>query len=170
MTLLAAKSAFVVTKFWTGFLITIFISSMMAVLLELVALMAKKALLTSPSMAAIGQQRTYENWQSLLVALTTFKLLLTSVTSLSSQDLLDNYVIMLIGPVSPKKENVESKMENLPKEQNLSLRVTCFNSIQKSKPSNKSKPWMITHVRAKIRNRTTHHKQQEWTEACREVT
>ena len=55
-----------VTKFWTVLLITIFISSMMALLLELVASTAKKALLTSPSVAAIDQQRPHENWESLL--------------------------------------------------------------------------------------------------------
>ena len=55
-------------------------------------------------------------------------------------------------------------MNDLPDELNLSLLVSCFNSmlisaaithVGKTKPSKKSKPWMTPHVRAKIctRNR-----------------
>ena len=79
---------------------------------------------------------------------------------------------------------VESKMENLPEEPNLSLAITCFNNILrsvvtthlgKSKPSKKSKPWMTSHVRGKIRirnrlRRTIHQNQQEWIDACHEAT
>ena len=70
---------------------------------------------------------------------------------------------------------VESKMNNLPDEPNLSLRVSRFNDIPisaatthvgKSKPSKKSKPWMTPHVRVKIRtrnrlSRTIHQNRQE---------
>ena len=74
-------------------------------------------------------------------------------------------------------------MSNLPDEPNLSLRVSRFNDIiitaatthvRRSKPSKKSKPWMIPHVRAKIRTRnrlrrTIHQNRQEWINACREA-
>ena len=75
-------------------------------------------------------------------------------------------------------------MSNLPNEPNLSLRVSRFNDIiisaatihvGKSKPSKKSKLWMIPHVLAKIctRNRlhqTIHQNRQEWINACREAS
>ena len=99
----------VVTKFWTGFSLMIFISSMMALLQELVVSPATAALLTFPSVVAIGQKRSHENWQSLLVGLIIFQWLsrqtTRSFTSLSSRDLLDGEVMALIGPVSPKKLN-----------------------------------------------------------------
>ena len=78
---------------------------------------------------------------------------------------------------------VESKMNNLPNEPNLSLRVSRFSDILisaatthvgKSKPSKRSKPWKTPHVRAKIRNRNRfrqmiHQNRQEWIDACREA-
>ena len=80
--------------------------------------------------------------------------------------------------------DVESKMTNLPHEPNLSLRVFRFNEflisaatthVEKSKPSKRSKPWMTTHVRVKIRTRnrlcrTIHQNRHEWIDACREAT
>ena len=56
---------------------------------------------------------------------------------------------------------VESKMDNLPDEPNLSLHISCFHDllisattihVGKTKPNKKSKPWMA-HMRAKIRTR-----------------
>ena len=53
---------------------------------------------------------------------------------------------------------MESKINNLPDEPNLSLRISRFNDILisaaathvgKSKPSKESKPWMNPHVRVK---------------------
>ena len=55
-------------------------------------------------------------------------------------------------------KEVESKINNLPDEPNLSLRTSRFNDILisaaathvgKSKPSKESKPWMNPHVRVK---------------------
>ena len=74
-------------------------------------------------------------------------------------------------------------MSNLPNEPNLPLRVSRFNDILisaatthvgKSKPSKRSKPWMTSHVRAKIRNQnrlrqTIHKIRQEQIDACREA-
>ena len=75
-------------------------------------------------------------------------------------------------------------MSSLPQEPNLSLRVSRFNEILisaatthigKSKPSQRSKPWMTPHVRAKIRTRnrlrrTIHQNRKEWTDTCGEAT
>ena len=75
-------------------------------------------------------------------------------------------------------------MRNLPDEPNLSLRVSRFSDILfsaatthvgKSKPSEKSKPWMTPHRRAKIltRNRlrqTIHQNHQKWIDGCCEAT
>ena len=74
---------------------------------------------------------------------------------------------------------IESKMGNLPNNPDLSLRVSRFNEILisaattdvgKSKPSERSKPWMNPHVRPKIRNRnrlghTVHQNRQKWINA-----
>ena len=75
------------------------------------------------------------------------------------------------------------KISNLPHEPNLSLRTSPFNDILifaatthvgKSKPSKRSKPWMIPHVRAKIRvqirlRQTIHQNRLEWIDTCREA-
>ena len=80
-------------------------------------------------------------------------------------------------------KEVDSKMENFPGKQNLSLHITCFNNILtsaattyvgKSKPSKKSKPWMTPHMRTKIHIhnclcRTIHQNWQEWLDASREA-
>ena len=75
-------------------------------------------------------------------------------------------------------------MSNPPHEPNLSLQVSRFNDILisaatthvgKTKPMKRSKPWMIPHVRAKIRKtnrlrQTIHQDCQEWIDACCEAT
>ena len=81
------------------------------------------------------------------------------------------------------KNEVESKMSDLPNEPNLSLRVSRFSDIListanihvgKSKPSKRFKPCITPHVRAKIRNgnrlrQTIHQNREEWIDACREA-
>ena len=81
-------------------------------------------------------------------------------------------------------DEVESRMRNLPLEPNLSLWVSRFSDILisattthvgKSKPSERSKPWITPHVWAKIRNwnrlrQTIHQNHQEWIDTCREGT
>ena len=80
-------------------------------------------------------------------------------------------------------KEVKLKISNLPHEPNLSLRTSPFNDILifaatthvgKSKPSKRSKPWMIPHVRAKIRvqirlRQTIHQNRLEWIDTCREA-
>ena len=67
---------------------------------------------------------------------------------------------------------VESKMHNLPREYNLSLRVSCFSDIL-------SLPQLLTlddfHVRAEIHTQnclrwTIHQNRHEWTGTCHEAT
>ena len=79
---------------------------------------------------------------------------------------------------------VESKMSNLLHEPNLSRRFFRLNKIlistatthvRKSKPSERSKPWMTSPKRAKIRTRnrlyrTIHQNRQELINTCRENT
>ena len=79
---------------------------------------------------------------------------------------------------------VKLKMDNFPREPNLSLCISRFNDILissatihvgKIKPSKKSKPWITPHVRAKIHTQsclrqTIHQNQQEWINACSEAT
>ena len=77
---------------------------------------------------------------------------------------------------------VESRLQQILEEPNMSIRIACFNNILtsvasfhigKTKPSKKLKLWINPHDRPKIPNRnqfhqTIHQNQQEWTEACQE--
>ena len=78
---------------------------------------------------------------------------------------------------------IGSRMQQLPEEPNISIRISRFNNIPKSsaslhvgrtKPSKKTKPWINPHVRAKICHHnhfphTIHQNRQEWIDACREA-
>ena len=75
-------------------------------------------------------------------------------------------------------------MNNLPDEHNLPLQVSRFidilistetTHVGRSKPSKKCKPWMTSHVQAKIRTwnclrRPIHQNRQAWINACCEAT
>ena len=80
-------------------------------------------------------------------------------------------------------EEVDRRMEQLPVENNISLRVARFNTtltevadthVGKTKPRRSAKQWMTPHVRAKVRTRnrlrrTIGQNREEWIAACQDA-